>query len=65
VAEPMSYSVDTRLVKCADCGWEGRVMDCTFRYRTVPQTENVEGTLTCPKCDSKNLMMINGEMVPA
>jgi len=68
VAEPMSYSVDTRLVKCADCGWEGRVMDCKFgheplaegkRYAGEYTEENVAGMLYCPKCNSKNLIMLD------
>jgi hypothetical protein len=75
MTEPFSWSVDTRLVKCADCGWEGRIMDCAFGYAPVAEgkrfagdytEENVTGMLRCPnilkngkQCLSQNLIMLD------
>jgi len=73
--EAIGYFTDTRLVKCADCGWEGRVMDCTFGYKPLAEgkryageytEENVTGMLCCPnilkngkQCLSQNLIILD------
>lgn len=49
---------DTTLVRCSDCGWEGRVMDCEHSYSPIflangePDIEPVD---YCPYCGSDQL----------
>jgi hypothetical protein len=81
MSEPIGYFTDTRLVKCVDCGWEGRVMDCTLGYAPIAEgkryageytEENVTGKLCCPnilkngkQCLSQNLIMLDMEFAIA
>lgn len=43
---------DPRPVKCLDCGWEGRQMDCFHTYHGYGHGEeaDVEPVDKCPRC---------------
>ena len=45
----MNRTDDPTLVKCADCGWEGRLMDCERSYIACPDGD-VEPIDYCPEC---------------
>jgi len=45
----MSRTDDPTPVKCLDCGWEGRIMDCEHSYVACPDGD-VEPIDYCPEC---------------
>lgn len=51
---------------CEDCGWTGIGGDCNKKYRwaSPPIIQDIEPYLTCPKCDSENLIPLMDEPVP-
>ena len=50
----MSRTEDPTPVKCLDCGWEGRVMDCVHTYIACPNGD-VEPVGRCPECGSLDI----------
>lgn len=50
---------------CEDCGWKGVRGVCNKKYRFPPMTKEscIEPYLTCPKCDSENLIPLIDEPV--
>lgn len=58
-----SRHIDLTPIRCDDCGWKGRVMDCTHGYAHA-WPSNAEPMDFCPKCDSKNLIPIGEDMAP-
>lgn len=49
----MSRTEDPTPVKCLDCGWEGRVMDCVHTY--IAFHGDVEPVDRCPECGSLDI----------
>lgn len=54
---------DPTLVECEDCGWRGTVADCIHTYEEIPGTGgDVEPIDLCPKCEGKNLILLEEEL---
>lgn len=66
MAEVLSRHTDPTPVKCGDCGWIGREMDCRHGYQHSFQLVHgllrydVEPMDYCPKCNSENLTPTDG-----
>lgn len=59
-----SRYTDPTPVRCEDCSWQGRIMDCVHSYAPIGITGEVEPMDYCPECFSKNLIPIEEDLVP-
>lgn len=46
-------------VKCKDCGWEGKLLDCKLSYVSAASCR--EPRPMCPGCGSENLTPIGSQ----
>jgi len=52
------------LIGCKDCGWTGTLKECVCIENWNERIGRVETETSCPKCGSKNLIVIKGRLVP-